>query len=1348
MFELNLSSHQTILRIRLLSWFLLKVATLQAKVAQDFFVVGGPVQPDRACYIRRAADEQLLEAISAERFAYVLAPRASGKSSLMGRAIRRLRADGQMAAVIDLTQIGTRAENVDSVRWHYSIAYRICRELRLKVDLQAWWQERSLLLNEQRLVEFFWDIVLANTSAPVTIFFDEAERVIDLPFSAELFAALHSCHMRRVSEPEYSRLNFVVLGAASPEQLCLDPSVSPFVEGQAISLEDFTLEDCFPLAAGLGQVEPVARRLLESIHTWTRGQPYLTQKLARSVGRKGGGMADVDAALHEFFLAPGMLQEEPQLNHMRTMLIGGSPRARQALAILGRLAKGGEVIFDPTSAAQVLLHLGGFVSSDENGMLRFRNRIVERVFDLNWSQSAGPVHWQRPAVAAAATVALLMLVSYWYIRILPQPYIDTLTLVSSDYALAEQAHDRLSQLPGFGRRADRLLAEVMIRRSTEAETIAEVRAANVALRDLPDREVLADQLMAGFWLRRSEAAAHRGERDVALVHAIAAIEAGSAPAQTVAANLIDGDYTALEQSFHFDSALRSFEVDWDRGQIVGVDETQRLYRLPLTAVDGSGTDRGPVNARPLTSSLTALQHVGVTRGFFVDEPGRAASLQLRLTVEHGRTSDLLVRLRAPSGAAAELGLPRRDGGLEQFVFTGSVQNGLMSLAGESIIGQWELTVFDRLSGESGRLVSWGLSFPGVPQFWDDDPPAGIPLPDPMRSEQVAVVLAGDGRKAAAIPSRPDAGGAVSIWDLGSDRLMADLPLVDRANFVRFIAEDRLLVVGPVRATLWQIGATEPVAELVTQSGFSSRPIVSPDGHFFAVAEPVGGMARISLVGVDDGRTINRFNAEPWQDWVLAENASYVAMIDGSRRGRLIDPLSGELFSEFFHERTLDRVIAAPGRIIAVDRAGEIFAWNIAEGRLTLTPQDSRYLGTTVDSDSVEVSAGSLVTYIDANGLVNVSRLSDSYRQAVFGHGQGDALGSRLSPTADRLVSVASTTMRSWRLPAVEPTGHDFGDVSAVAIDSSGDVGVLGFRSGQVRLLRGLPASIDLPGAPPVENFGHRGVVTSLSINASGDLAASGGSDGLVRIWATGTGSPSRDMLRHPSGPIGALAFSPDGRWLVSAGPGSARIFELETGTLVNEVEVDGEALAVAVAPDSRVVAVGDSAGNIFLAAPDGTQGVLTIRGRSPITALRFGDTPSILASGSSDGNLVLWDTLEARAIEGAYSFSAPVTWIDFSPDASQVRLRSGAWLHTLDRSGSEAVVTDSSLLPSRLQNQLALAPTPDGAVRAFTHAGGGHLILADLPDSTIPAPVAGRNWGTVLGLELDEASGVVRALNP
>jgi hypothetical protein len=198
----------------------------------EYFVVGGPVQPDRSCYVERNADNALLASIVDQQFTYILSPRASGKSSLMARAIRRLRQEGQLAAVVDLTQIGSRGDQEDAGRWYYSIAYRILRELRLKVDLQTWWQDKSALFSEQRLVEFFWEIILANTTEPVTVFFDEIERAIDLPFAEELFSALRTCYARRVSEPDFTRLNFVVLGVASPAELCPDPGLSPFVDGR------------------------------------------------------------------------------------------------------------------------------------------------------------------------------------------------------------------------------------------------------------------------------------------------------------------------------------------------------------------------------------------------------------------------------------------------------------------------------------------------------------------------------------------------------------------------------------------------------------------------------------------------------------------------------------------------------------------------------------------------------------------------------------------------------------------------------------------------------------------------------------------------------------------------------------------------------------------------------------------------------------------------------------------------------------------------------------------------------------------------------------------------------------
>ena len=439
----------------------------------DFFVAAGPVQPDRPCYIERDSDEALCQALRDQRFCYVLSPRASGKSSLMTHTIRILRAEGQLAAVVDLTQIGARGESEEPGRWYYSIAYRIVRELRLKVDLQRWWKDKSALMGDERLAEFFWEIVLTNTTVPVTIFFDEIERAVDLPFSKDLFTAIRSCYNSRTTEPDFGRLNFVVLGVASPQQLAPDRTISPFDLGTAIELDDFTVDETYRLAAGFPSSKDHAHLLLDKIYHWAGGQPYLTQKIARGVVRRGARPEDVELVVRERFLAQGARREEPLLNHIRTLLTRRAPRNRQALALLGRIGKGAQVSEDQGSVVQQVLRLAGLTATAGDGILTLRNRLFSTVFSPRWVNSALPFNW-RGALVAAVAIGVMLLVPWWYTQILPQPYIQSMSVVSQPVDDAYFTYQRLHRLPGFGATADRLFTEILAYHSELADTFAEV----------------------------------------------------------------------------------------------------------------------------------------------------------------------------------------------------------------------------------------------------------------------------------------------------------------------------------------------------------------------------------------------------------------------------------------------------------------------------------------------------------------------------------------------------------------------------------------------------------------------------------------------------------------------------------------------------------------------------------------------------------------------------------------------------------------------------------------------------------------------------------------------------------
>src|SRR5690606_17539447 len=222
----------------------------------------------------------------------------------------------QLAAVVDLSQIAAHSETGAAARWYYAIAYRVLRELRLKFDLQGWWQEKSALTGEQRLAEFFFEVVLTHTSVPVTVFVDEIERTLDLPFAQDLFATIHSCYARRVSDPDSERLNFVVLGVATPAGLCPDAGVSPFIDVLAIEPADFRFEQSRCLADSFGEEADDGNGLIDRIHVWSGAQPHLTQRIARGVARKGGRIGDIDRVVREQFLAPGAAEKDPYLNRI------------------------------------------------------------------------------------------------------------------------------------------------------------------------------------------------------------------------------------------------------------------------------------------------------------------------------------------------------------------------------------------------------------------------------------------------------------------------------------------------------------------------------------------------------------------------------------------------------------------------------------------------------------------------------------------------------------------------------------------------------------------------------------------------------------------------------------------------------------------------------------------------------------------------------------------------------------------------------------------------------------------------------------------------------------------------
>lgn len=133
--------------------------------------------------------------------------------------------------------------------------------------------------------------------------------------------------------------------------------------------------------------------------------------------------------------------------------------------------------------------------------------------------------------------------------------------------------------------------------------------------------------------------------------------------------------------------------------------------------------------------------------------------------------------------------------------------------------------------------------------------------------------------------------------------------------------------------------------------------------------------------------------------------------------------------------------------------------------------------------------------------------------------------------------------------------------------------------------------------------------------------------------------------------VTSLAFSPSGRYL-TAGSDAAQVvvFEVVSNRRVAHWAGAGFVLDVAFAPDEQVIASAHSDGFVRLWGLPESRLLRTLHGQAEnVNALAFGAEGGLLASGSSDAAVLIWQW-QAGRIQQSYTLNDVVTALAFSPD--------------------------------------------------------------------------------------------------
>ncbi len=102
--------------------------------------------------------------------------------------------------------------------------------------------------------------------------------------------------------------------------------------------------------------------------------------------------------------------------------------------------------------------------------------------------------------------------------------------------------------------------------------------------------------------------------------------------------------------------------------------------------------------------------------------------------------------------------------------------------------------------------------------------------------------------------------------------------------------------------------------------------------------------------------------------------------------------------------------------------------------------------------------------------------------------------------------------------------------------------------------------------------GHTAYVSSAAFSPDGTWIVSASADNTVRIWDVETGKEIRRFERHTD-PVNSAAFSPDGKFVVSASDDkTVRIWNIETGEEIHRFEeFRDEVRSAAFSPDGKLI---------------------------------------------------------------------------------------------------------------------------------------------------------------------------------